>query len=56
MPNTNNVMPIDFWIEKGDFREDLAYDPDDYTARFRDYADETGDVNFDCFSLSGTSL
>lgn len=56
MPNTNNVMPIDFWLEKGDFREELAYEPDDYTARFRDYADETGDVNFDNFSLSGISL
>ena len=19
MPNTNNVMPVDFWLEKGDF-------------------------------------
>ena len=56
MPNKNAVMPVDFWLEKGDFREEITYESDDYAARFRDYADETGDVNFDCFSLSGTSL
>lgn len=56
MPNTNNVMSVDFWIEKGDFREECTYEPDDYTARFRDYADETGDRSFDNFSLSGIRL
>lgn len=29
---------------------------DDYTARIRDYADETGDYDLDRFSIGGISL